>query len=573
MKRILWSPISYRKISIGDFIILLFIGSIIYAISSLNLYYTKSPQPLSFDLSPTKLPLYAIYSLIRMIFAYILSFIFTLVYGYLAAYNKRLEKILIPLLDILQSIPVLSFLPPVFMAVLALFPGSKLGLEIVSIILIFTGQVWNMVFSFYQSLISIPRDLREASKILKLNPWQRFWYLELPYSAIGLLWNSMMSVAGGWFFLMACEMFTITNQEIVLPGIGSYLSFSAMKGDLNKIIYGLLTLITVIILIDQLVWRPLTAWSQKFKMEFTKGDEVESTILIWYRRSQIVNIIRERIAHPLREKINMFFVKKYIQEAKQISNPSKLIKIFNNIILALIILLVIRGAIGLGNLIIQLPLETWKQIIFSAFMTFLRVAVAVTIGLAWTLPVGVKIGMNPKLAKIFQPIVQIVASVPATAVFPVILMFLINTAGGLNLASILLMLLGTQWYLLFNIIAGAMSIPKDLIEVSLLLKINKWEKWKTLILPCVFPYLVTGGITAMGGAFNATIVSEYVQFGNKIIKTIGLGALITEASSTGNNALLAGATLTMALMVVAINRLFWKRLFKLSEEKYSHLGG
>lgn len=569
MKKIHWSPISYRKFSIGDILILLFIGSIIYAISSLNTYYTRPSQPLSFDLSPSKLPLYSLYSLLRVILAYILSFIFTLVYGYTAAYNKKLEKILIPLLDILQSIPVLSFLPPVFMAVLALFPGSRIGLEITSIILIFTGQVWNMVFSFYQSLLSIPKDLRDTAKILRLNPWQRFWHLELPYSAIGLLWNSMMSIAGGWFFLMACEMFTITNQDFILPGLGSYLSFASMKGDISKILLGLSALILMIILIDQLVWRPLIAWSQKFKFEFTESEEsYESTILLWYRRSQILNFLRENFGYPLREKINQYFVEKY-KKVRISPFSSNLGRIFNGFILTAIVLLILRGFIGLGSLILKLSFENWKIIISSALITFLRVSVALIIGLAWTLPVGVKIGTNPKLSKIIQPVVQILASIPATAVFPVILIFLINISGGLNIASILLMLLGTQWYLLFNIIAGAMSIPKDLLEVSNLLGIKNWEKWKTLIFPCIFPYLVTGGITAMGGAFNASIVSEYIVFSNKVIKTMGLGALITEASSIGDNPLLAGSTLTMAIMVVLINRLFWKRLFRLSEERFS----
>ncbi|MCS7201275.1 MAG: ABC transporter permease subunit [Dictyoglomus sp.] len=573
MKRLEWSPISYRKFSIGDILILLFIGSIIYAISSLNTYYTRPSEPLSFDLSPSKLPLYSLYSLLRVFFAYILAFIFTLIYGYTAAYNKKLEKILIPLLDILQSIPVLSFLPPVFMAVLALFPGSRIGLEITSIILIFTGQVWNMVFSFYQSLISIPKDLREAAKIMRLNPWQRFLHLELPYSAIGLLWNSMMSIAGGWFFLMACEMFTITNQDFILPGLGSYLSFASMNGDISRILLGLFALILLIILIDQLIWRPLIAWSQKFKFEFTESEEgFESTILLWYRRSQILNFLRDNFSSPLREKLNQYFNERY-KKIKTSSFSSNIVKIFNGFIIAIIILLILRGFIGLGSLILKLPFDSWKTIISSALITFLRVCTAVLIGLMWTLPIGVKVGTNPKLSKIIQPIVQILASIPATAIFPIILIFLINISGGLNIASILLMLLGTQWYLLFNIIAGAMSIPKDLLEVSNLMRMKKWEKWKNLIFPCIFPYLVTGGITAMGGAFNSSIVSEYIVFGNKVIKTKGLGALITEASSTGNNALLAGSTLVMAIMVVLINRFFWKKLFKLSEEKFSHQGG
>lgn len=571
MSRVIWSPIKYRKFSIGDLIIILFIGSIIYAISSLNTLYSKPTEIVSLDLSPLKLPLYAIFSLMRMFFAYIISLIFTIIYAYNAAYKKSLEKILIPLLDILQSIPVLSFLPPVFMAVISMFPGSKLGLEITSIILIFTGQVWNMVFSFYQSLISIPRELREAANLLKLNPWQKFWHLELPYATIGLIWNSMMSWAGGWFFLMACEMFTLTNQNFILPGLGSYLSFAAIQGDLLKIFLGLITLILLILLLDQLVWRPLLSWGQKFKVEFVQGEETyESRVLLWYRRSRIFDFIHKNIVFPLRERLNNFFVGYYNRKLTYEQKTGNIInRIINYLIILLLSFLIIKGFSGLIKLVIRLPLNMWKEIILAASLTLIRVTTAVLIALSWTLPLGVKVGMDPKLSKIIQPIVQVVASIPATAIFPIIVMYLISLPGGLNIASIILMLLGTQWYLLFNIIAGGMSIPKDLIEVSELLGLNKREKWRILILPSILPFLVTGGITAMGGAFNASIVSEYIEFKNRVIKIKGLGALITEASSTGNNSLLAASTLVMALMVVAINRLFWKRLFKKSEELLS----
>ncbi|MCR4428161.1 MAG: ABC transporter permease subunit [Caldiserica bacterium] len=570
MARIAWSPVTlYRKFSLGDAIFLIILIAFIYAISSLNLYYTRPEQTLSFDLSPTKLPLYSLFSLLRMIFAYCLSLIFSIVYGYAAAYNKRLEKILVPLLDILQSIPVLSFLPPVFMAVLTLFPNSRIGLEITSIILIFTGQVWNMVFSFYHSLISIPKELREAADITGLNKWQRFWHLELPFSAIGLLWNSMMSFAGGWFFLMACEMFTLMNQNFLLPGLGSYLSMASLKGDIGYILWGLASLVALIILLDQLVWRPLSSWVKKFKVEFTEGEEgTESTVLLWYRRSRILSFLGRKVFAPLNERLDRFF---RIRSARKIGEPEGFtwVRIFNLVISTIFILLIFYGLWGLISLFMKLPLSSWGKIFVSALATLARVASAVLVGLLWTLPVGVKIGTNPRLARILQPIVQIVASVPATALFPIVLLFLINLAGGLNLASVLLMLLGTQWYLLFNIIAGATSIPKDLLEAASILRLKKWDLWRNLIFPGIFPYLVTGGITAMGGAFNASIVSEYIIYGGKVIKTVGLGSLITESSTSGNNALLAASTVTMALMVVLINRLFWKRLFKLSEERYT----
>jgi NitT/TauT family transport system permease protein len=570
MARIAWSPLTfYRKFSLGDAILLIILIAFIYAISSLNFYYTRPEQTLSFDLSPSKLPLYSLFSLLRMFFAYCLSFLFTIVYGYTAAYNKRLEKILVPLLDILQSIPVLSFLPPVFMGVLSLFPNSRIGLEITSIILIFTGQAWNMVFSFYHSLISIPRELREAADITGLNKWQRFWHLELPFSAIGLLWNSMMSVAGGWFFLMACEMFTLMNQNFLLPGLGSYLSLASLRGDVAHILWGLGALITLIVLLDQLVWRPLSSWVQKFKVEFTEAEETsESTVLLWYRRSRILSFLGGRVLGPLSEKLDSYFRAREKKKVPETRSPFW-VKLRNAVFLTLLIFLLFYGFWGLFSLFLKLPLSSWGRIFLSALATLARVASAVLIGLLWTLPVGVKIGTTPRLARILQPIVQIVASVPATALFPVVLLLLINLAGGLNLASILLMLLGTQWYLLFNIIAGATSIPKDLLEAASILRLKKWDLWRNLIFPGIFPYLVTGGITAMGGAFNASIVSEYIVYGGKVIKTVGLGALITEATSSGNNALLAAATVTMALMVVLINRIFWKRLFKLSEERYT----
>ncbi|MGB9553936.1 MAG: ABC transporter permease subunit, partial [bacterium] len=345
------------------------------------------------------------------------------------------------------------------MAVLTLFPNSRIGLEITSIILIFTGQAWNMVFSFYHSLISIPRDLREAADITGLNKWQRFWHLELPFSAIGLLWNSMMSVAGGWFFLMACEMFTLMNQNFLLPGLGSYLSLASLKGNIGYILWGLGALVTLIVLLDQLVWRPLSSWVQKFKVEYTEAEEgSESTVLLWYRRSRILSFVGERILSPLSEKLDSYF---RARSKKKVAEPRSSLwaKIRNLIILGLLTFLLFYGLWGLISLFLKLPLSSWARIFISALATLARVASAVLIGLLWTLPVGVKIGTTPKLARILQPIVQIVASVPATALFPIVLLFLINLAGGLNLASVLLMLLGTQWYLLFNIIAGATAIP------------------------------------------------------------------------------------------------------------------
>ncbi len=517
-------------------------------------------------LSTKYLPLYSFYSILRVFIAFILSFIFAIVYGYLAYRNKTLEIFLIPLLDVLQSIPVLSFLPPVFFFMVSIFKGSRIGLELASIILIFTGQVWNLVFSFYNSLKTIPRELDEGAKINKLNFWQRFTKLDLPHAAIGLIWNSMMSVAGGWFFLMACENFSVINQNYTLPGLGSFLAKASEEGNLTMIVFALITLILIIVLIDQLIWRPLIAWSIKFKLEEKAEEEVSSVVLDWYQKSQIINLISKTLILPLNKiMINIYSKRKSFNENFTFEVIKKII---SYIIFGLIFILIIRGFEGLIKLISSVSLDNWLLIFKSGFFTLVRVILAVTIGYLWTIPVGVKIGINPKISKYAQPIVQILASIPATAIFPIILLFFLNIKGGLNISSIILMALGTQWYLLFNVIGGAHQIPKDLIEVSKIFDVKGSRWWSILTIPAIFPSLITGGITAWGGAWNSSIVSEYVNFGGKVHQIPGLGALISSATENGNTPLLAASTLFMAIIVVLFNRFFWRRMYNLSEEKY-----
>lgn len=517
-------------------------------------------------LSIKYLPLYSFYSILRVFIAFILSFIFAIFYGYLAYRNKILEVFLIPLLDVLQSIPVLSFLPPVFYFMISIFKGSRIGLELASIILIFTGQVWNLVFSFYNSLKTTPRELDECAKINNLNFWERFTKLDLPHAAIGLIWNSMMSVAGGWFFLMACENFSILNQNYTLLGLGSFLAKASEEGKLNMIFLGLFTLILIIILIDQLIWRPLLSWSSKFKLEEKSEEELSSLVLDWYQKSNIFNIISKKIVVPLNE----FMIKIYSKRKRLNENFvfEVIKKLASYIIFGLIFLFVLRGLEGLIKLIFSVSVDDWILIFKSGLFTLIRVILAVLIGYLWTIPVGVKIGINPKISKYAQPIVQILASIPATAVFPIILLFFLNIKGGLNISSIILMALGTQWYLLFNIIGGANQIPKDLIDVSKIFKVKGRKWWLILTIPSIFPSLITGGITAWGGAWNSSIVSEYVKFGGKVHKIPGLGALISSATESGNTPLLASSTLFMAIIVVLFNRFFWRRMYNLSEEKY-----
>ncbi len=519
--------------------------------------------------SPAHLPIYAAYSLLRILIAYILSLAFTLVYGYVAAYNPRAERVMIPLLDILQSIPVLSFLPGVMLAMVALFPRRQLGVELGAILLIFTGQVWNMAFSFYSSLKSIPREMREAATIYKLNWYQRFMQLELPYAAIGLVWNSMMSVAGGWFFLMACEMFVLGANDFRLPGLGSYLQTAASAGDTHAILWGIGTMVAVIVVLDQIVWRPVIAWAEKFKMEQVEStDAPQSWFLDLIEHSRLLVRLRKRVFHPLKERLNLHFAR--VHEAEHGDLPASAWKVWTGRLIASVaVLLVCYAMIHTVGMLMGLNTSEYRQILEGAGATFARVTAALVIGSLWTIPVGVAIGFSPRLARIAQPLAQIAASVPATALFPIVLLMLIRIGGGLGIGSVVLLLLGTQWYILFNVIAGAMAIPTDLKEASALFKFQSWQRWRTLILPGIFPYLITGLVTASGGAWNASIVAEYFRLKDQTYTTVGLGATISRATDSGNFAMLLGATIVMALVVVTINRLVWRRMYRLAAQRYT----
>jgi NitT/TauT family transport system permease protein len=518
---------------------------------------------------PSHLPLYAAYSLLRITIAYILSLAFTLVYGYVAAYNPRAERVMIPLLDILQSIPVLSFLPGVMLAMVALFPRHQIGVEMGAILLIFTGQVWNMAFSFYSSLKSIPREMREAAKIYRFSGYQRFTQFELPYAAIGLVWNSMMSVAGGWFFLMACEMFVLGTNDFRLPGLGSYLQTAASAGDTEAILWGVGTMIAVIVLLDQIVWRPIIAWAEKFKMEQVEStDAPESWFLNLVQHSRLLVRLRKRVLRPLRERLNLHFAREFGSEQQE-GAPAAWKVWLGRAIAAIAVLAVCYAMVRTVGMLMELNASDFRQIMEGAGATFGRVLVALLIGALWTIPVGVAIGFSPKLARIAQPLAQIAASVPATALFPIVLLMLIRIGGGLGLGSVVLLLLGTQWYILFNVIAGAMAIPTDLKEASSLFKFTSAQRWRTLILPGIFPYLVTGMVTASGGAWNASIVAEYFRLKDHTYTTVGLGATISRATDSGNFALLLGATIVMALVVVTVNRLVWRRMYRLAAARYT----
>jgi NitT/TauT family transport system permease protein len=516
---------------------------------------------------PLALVAYAGYSLLRMTLAYLLSLAFTLVYGYVAAYNPRAERFMIPLLDVLQSIPVLTFLPGVMLAMVAVFPGRQLGVEAGAILLIFTGQVWNMAFSFYASLKSIPKEMHEAAKIYRFSWWQKFIEVELPFSAIGLVWNSMMSVAGGWFFLMACEMFVLGSRDFRLPGLGSYLQTAASEGDTRSIFWGVATMIAVIVLLDQFIWRPVIAWAEKFKVEQVESTNApHSWVLDMIRHSHSLARIRETTVRPLSERLMQYFSRERSSDEAEQSGTMKvwLTRALGVIALAGMSYAVVRVVMILTGL----QKGELQEAGIGLGATFLRVNLTLLLGALWTIPAGVAIGFNPRLARIAQPLAQIAASVPATALFPVVLLLLIRVGGGLGIGSIVLLLLGTQWYILFNVIAGAIAIPTDLKECCSVFRMKGIERWKKLILPGIFPYLVTGMVTASGGAWNASIVAEYFHFKGHIYTTVGLGATISQASDQSNSRLLLAATIMMAGTVVTINRLVWRKLYALAETRY-----
>ena len=555
-----------------DLVVFLFVCAAVYGVYAIGRSWLGPvPARVTISLSPRALPLYAFYSLVRLSVAYALSLAFALIYGYAAARSRRAELVLIPLLDILQSIPVLSFLPGVMLAMIALFPRSQLGIELGSVVLIFTGQVWNIAFSFYSSLKGIPRELREAAIIYRFGRWQRFVELDVPFSTIGLVWNSMMSVAGGWFFLMACEMFVLGSRDFRLPGLGSYLQTAASNGDTRAILWGLAAMVACIVALDQLVWRPVIAWADKFKFEQVEAAKAGTHSLLDYlgRASLAIRMFRS-VVRPAMDWITLNVAVGARRAAQTLVVPKR-----KSTRRSLLVALAAVILIGLGVAVFHAARELadlrrtdYFSLLRSAGYTLLRVNGALLVGALWTIPAGVAIGFSPRLARLAQPLAQIAASIPATALFPIILLFLIHHRGGLELAALLVMLLATQWYILFNVIAGAMAIPTDLKEASSIFRFGSWDRWRYLILPGIFPYLVTGLVTASGNAWNASIIAEYFHFQGSIVSTVGLGSSISRASDAGRFDVLLASTLVMATIVVLINRVVWRRMYRLASTRF-----
>lgn len=571
MRRFRFSPAlpETPAFTLGDGLIILGIAAVLYLGMRLAFHAPAEIHGPEISLSPLALPWYALLSVGRMAAAYFLSMLFSLFYGYAAARNRSARMVLMPLLDILQSVPILSFLPVVLLSLTAILPES-FAAELAAIVLIFTSQAWNITFSFYQSMTTIPMELREAAAIFRLDAWARFKTLELPFAAIGLLWNSMMSWSGGWFFLMAAEIFRVGTRDFRLPGLGSYLQAAANAGNLRAVLAGLITLVLVIVTLDQFVWRPLTAWTDKFKVEMLEAERPPTS---WFAhalsRSWLVEQFGKRIWNPFSEWIDRKLrrpLSGHIAPPEVSTDEPRSFLVIG--VWVVFTLLVLYGAYRAVEVLLTLHGGVWGQLGVGLVATCARVAVALIITLLWTIPVGVVIGTNRRAANILQPIVQVIAAIPATALFPIVLLALLHLPGGLNIAAVVLMLMGTQWYLLFNVIAGASAIPQDLRLTTELLQLSRVDRWRTLILPALFPFIVTGSITAGGGAWNASIVAEHVEFGGRTLSTTGVGAIIAQATGAGDYALLLAGTLALVLAVVLINRLFWQKLYRIAEERY-----
>lgn len=513
------------------------------------------------------LPLYALYSLSRGVMAYGVSFLFTMIYGYAMARVAGAERVMLPVLDILQSIPVLGFLPGFVLGLVHLFPHQNIGLEIASVLMIFTGQVWNMTFSFYSSLKSVPPDLAAVARLARMSWWKRFFRLDLSFSATGLLWNSMMSMAGGWFFLMISEAFVLGEHDFRLSGLGSYMSLAIERGNAPAQLFGVLAMLGMIVFVDQVVWRPLVAWSHKFTDEEpanASGSWLWERIRrsrVWWTCVQSLRFFRRRtsplaITFTTRIKFSGSFAANLLCWSKRL----------------------FIGAIGAGimfgvlkyiHLLITLTGGEWFHLLESTGATFLRVVIAVMLASLWTLPIGVVIGRHPRWSHVLQPVIQMAASFPAPMIFPLLVGGMLALGVGLGTSSVVLLLLGTQWYILFNVIAGSSAIPRELWEVARLSQFTWRHRWQQLILPAIFPSLLTGWITAMGGAWNASIVAEYMKYHGRTLSTTGLGAAISQATEHGDFHILAAAVGIMAATVVGFNRLVWRPLRHQAQTRFT----
>ncbi|WP_085711898.1 MULTISPECIES: ABC transporter permease subunit [unclassified Pseudomonas] len=522
------------------------------------------------SLDPANLPEYAMRTTLRMLAAMVAALVFTLLYGTLAAKSRRAEKLLVPVLDILQSVPVLGYISFTVTFFLLLFPGRVLGAEFAAIFAIFTSQAWNMTFSFYQSLRMLPGDLVEVSTNLQLSGWQKFWKLDVPFAMPGLVWNMMMSMSGGWFFVVASEAITVGDQTITLPGIGSFLALAIAQKDMHAVGYVILTMIVVILIYDQFLFRPLVAWADKFRMENTASQTAapESWVLNLIQRTRMIQRILRPISRAISRLGNMRLNLPRSARKVMASESPAATKAIDWIWGSFIALLT---AYALYHIVLYVGTEvTFAEVghvLLLGLYTLLRVAGLIFIASLIWVPLGVMIGLRPALAEKIQPLAQFLAAFPANLLFPVFVIVILRYQLNPDIWLSPLIVLGTQWYILFNVIAGASAFPNDFKEAAANFRIRGWLWWRKVMLPGIFPYYVTGAITASGGAWNASIVSEFVSWGQDKVVAHGLGAYIAQTTAAGDFPKITLGVVVMAFFVVAFNRLVWRPMYAMAENK------
>lgn len=524
-------------------------------------------QALPLSLAPTNLPYYLLRTTLRMFIALGASVMFACVFAALTTKYRLAEKVLVPLLDILQSIPILGFLSITVTAFIALFPGNLLGVECAAIFAIFTSQAWNMAFSAYQGFRNVPAELSEAAQVFQLSGWQRFWRLELPFAMPGLLWNMMMSMSGGWFFVVASEAISVSNQNIKLPGIGSYIALAIEQSNLGAIGWAIFAMLIAVLLYDQLFFRPLLAWADKFRFEETGGDTAQSSwLLTWLRRTDRTQELVAWSGRLLSRSIALFRLGHDGTSIRARRDQPSLVP--QRVWDAVIVAVVFYALWSLGHFIsTEVGWGEAGHVLVLGMYTMVRVIVLLVLAALIWVPVGVWIGMNPRWASRTQAVAQFLAAFPANLVFPVAVIVIMRYHLNPDIWLAPLMILGTQWYLLFNVIAGASTIPTELRHAAQNFGLTGWLKWRRYLLPAIFPSFVTGAITASGGSWNASIVAEYVSWGSTTVKAHGLGSYIAEMTASGDFPRIALGIGVMCIFVMGFNHFVWRRLYIMAESR------
>jgi NitT/TauT family transport system permease protein len=523
---------------------------------------------LPISLSPWSLPEYAFRTVLRMFVALIVSLVFSLVYAAVAAKSRQAEKIMIPILDILQSVPILGFLSITVTGFIALFPGKLLGVECAAIFAIFTSQAWNMTFSLYQSFRTIPGELKEAARMYHLSSLQTFWKLEVPHAMPGLIWNTMMSISGGWFFVVASEAITVSNHTILLPGIGSYIATAINQQNLPAILWAVGTMFVVIVMYDQLLFRPLIAWSQKFKSEMSDEEELDRPwFMITLQRSRIFELLgwAMRKVTGFLGWLTELVVPRGATKPLEAKETGRYVDWIVNAVIGAV---TVYATWGLVRYIVDnVPLGEILHVVLLGAITAVRVIVLIAIATVIWVPIGVWIGLRPRLAQTVQPIIQFAAAFPANLFFPIAVIVILKFHLNVEIWISPLMILGTQWYILFNVIGGTMAMPSELHYAAANLRVTRWLWWRKVILPGIFPAYVTGGLTAAGGSWNASIVSEVVSWGSTTLTATGIGAYIAKYTASGDFPRVALGVGILCIYVILFNRLLWRRLYNMAAER------